>query len=135
MCSDAWQKLRETTEMQKFPPLELISGMGGCAAWVLDLSTYKWTPRKSNYWYVEMYFGNVEKANKVQYDMQMNIAHSVVPHIVQGNAAWIMKKLINAAPMHWTNWTKDGERTRWAVLVELLGSKGVNAQNAVRKGK
>jgi len=121
MRTQAWQVLRERTQHQDFPPLELISGTGGCSAWVLDLSTNKWRARKSTYWAAEMYFTRVEELRGVPNSQRMNVAHSVQPSTVQQNAAWIMKKLIQAAPMHWTNWTHEGERQRWTVLLQLLG--------------
>jgi len=130
MTSQPWQTLRQRTQHLEHPPLELISGMGGCASWVLDLSTTTWRPRTSRYWQAEMYFCRVEEEQGVPAPKRMNVAHSVVPATVQQNAAWIMKKLIQAAPMHWTNWTHEGERQRWTVLLQLLGCERKPAASA-----
>jgi hypothetical protein len=130
MCSEAWQALRSKTQHQEYPPLELISGMGGCSQWVLDLDSNRWVPRKSRYWFAEMYFMDVEESFKVPPNERMNVAHSVVPSVVQGNANWLMKKLVSAAPMHWTNWTQVGERQRWQEIVKLLGCPDLEDQIA-----
>jgi hypothetical protein len=121
MCHEAWQALRLKTQNQKYPPIELISGMGGCSEWVLDLSSNHWVPRKNGYWRAEMYFTEVEEAHNVKQSERMNIAHSVVPQVVCGNANWLMKKLVEVAPMHWQKWTHAAERRRWEEIVQQLG--------------
>jgi hypothetical protein len=120
MNHEAWKALKEKTKNQKYPPLELISGMGGCSAWVLDLSNVHWMPRTSRYWFAEMYFCNVEERFDVEQTKRMNVAHSVVPLAVSHSATWLMKKLIAAAPLYYANWTVDAEKLRWKVVVDVF---------------
>jgi len=68
-----------------------------------------------------MYFTEVEEAHNVKPSERMNIAHSVVPQVVCGNANWLMKKLVEVAPMHWQKWTHAAERRRWEEVVAQLG--------------
>jgi hypothetical protein len=126
MQHQAWQVLKEKTKLQQYPPLEIISGMGGCSAWVLDLSTSTWHPRNSRYWFAEMYFSEVEIENNVPESKRMNIAHSVVPQLVATNAGWMMKRLMAASPMHYSSWSPDSERRRMEVLVEILSRREVD---------